>query len=155
MKLTEIADQLIAHAINCYAKGDDMIAPIIHAETLDGETFVGASVWGSDEEKDKTLRTIRQIFKARNIERYVLMSEAWMAWYNPGEIVGSNWPERRPREREDRVEVINIVGADRDGNTLHRSYAIERDDNGRPYVGAKLPEIEGYKTGTMTELLSC
>lgn len=154
MKLSEIADHLIAHAARCYGQGDEYIYPMIHAENDAGQAMFITTPWTNDEEKSNALEAIRILFRDNAVVRYGIITEAWMAWYGPKEVPkDGSWPITKPRERKDRIEVLNIVTADIDGNQCNRSYKIDRNGNGIPSVGGMLPLEDGFQMGRLTELL--
>jgi hypothetical protein len=151
MTLEEIADQMISHAVKIYSEGNNKteVIPLIHAETTSGKAIAIVAPWDSVDAKDACLEMLKRFFLQKNVARYGLMSEAWMAYYNEGD----DFTKRRPSQREDRIEVINIVVVDSTGNSLHRSYEIDRDDTGKPSVGKQITLPEGYATGSLLELL--
>lgn len=75
--------------------------------------------------KEMAALALRVTMKATGTIRYTFACEAWMANVRPGE----QWDNRMPSQRDDRIEVVMINGADAE-RSLMKSWEIVRGDTG-------------------------
>lgn len=135
------------------ADADYQVPPTWIAKGPEGVAVV-MTPFDDTEGKRSAVNMIRMLFAAKDITHYVLVTEAWMANVNPEkepELV--NIP---PSQREDRKEVVNIVGADRSGNKIGVTYEILRNDDMTPRLGdTDLLEAQGVSSigGVMVSML--
>lgn len=96
--------------------------------TSKGQVVVMATPFDGAGSKDVIAEAVRKFMRDANVVRYAFTTEAWAA--NPTKESWDAGDKRPPSEREDRVEIVMIVAADREGFTLN-TYKIERHDAGQ------------------------
>lgn len=127
-------------------KGDEAQSMFL-AQTLDNQMLVIAALWANEYEKVQILEGVKKLFKEKNVDRYVHISEAWASSNMQRHEQGFT-----PSQDPDRREVLIILGVDRN-RVLHRSWEIETEGEIRK-IGTMKMLPEGTKiTGRMTELL--
>ncbi|RYD68574.1 MAG: hypothetical protein EOP83_00575 [Verrucomicrobiaceae bacterium] len=130
-----VVQHLVQHARTYWLDASDedkaeegrSFAPMILAICQNGDV-VPVVVGGGfdDEEKDAFVSAMREQFQKWGVVRYGFMSEAWVATYDKGEDASL-----RPAERMNRVEVMTICAADKDGNTSFTALEMVRDATAR------------------------
>lgn len=98
----------------------------------DGFKIVATPFIG-EESKEPVARAMRQLMCEWSTERYTLVHEAWLA-HGPSKL--------EPRKRDDRIEVVMVLGCDREGSHI-RSYEIVRDWNSGVVTSLKPLDDEG------------
>jgi hypothetical protein len=78
-----------------------------------------------DRGKDLVAAGMRKLMREANVIRYTFASEAWMSVATAEEMAEGK-PYRPPSERDDRVEIVMITGADKTTSALN-AYEIKRD----------------------------
>lgn len=86
--------------------------------------------WRDDDEKRRTLETLRTSFEGLGVTHYAVMSEAWMAKVDPR--TEPRWAELSPAKRNDRSEIVTVLVADRNGVAGSLEFYIERPFDGSP-----------------------
>lgn len=76
----------------------------------------GMILFEPDVPKDDMVRAMRELIADRDIVRYCVEMEAWLA-YGDGPL---------PSERPERIEVLNVFAADRQNNAASVCIEIER-----------------------------
>jgi hypothetical protein len=92
----------------------------IHESTTE---FYGEDARASDLHKDTEARAMRSWMRTNGVTAYAFVSEAWMS--------PDKNQERRPTEREDRVEVVAALAENEDGETRSGVWRIVRGETGR------------------------
>lgn len=106
---------------------DASLIPTWTAITKNGQFLIVATPFeGGERHKDMVAQAMERIFNEINAERYTFISEAWMARVDKDEY---DKDRRPPSQRDDRMEVLIIMGGDKDGSQM-RTYEIIRDDEG-------------------------
>jgi hypothetical protein len=89
--------------------------------------------------KDDMLTQMRKIAPDKDIVRYAVEFESWLAVGTPGDT-------RLPSQRPDRIECITVAGQDRQNNDSLISIEIERKD-GKHYLGDVIQTSDGFAGG--------
>jgi hypothetical protein len=156
-------DQLVTHAKgliqSVYDQSDDPkneLTTMFVAVAPDGLMVVATPFVGDSKEqvnqcKDGVCRAMAMLFAAKHVTHYVMISECWVA-----EVDAKHNPELMdvpPSERNDRREVVAIIGADKSGRKIGTAFQIERSPDKPPRVGEKDSLFEHQVEGRMAELL--
>lgn len=124
------------------------IAPFWHAMTASGETLVLAPPF---QNKDASAAFFRALFKERDVVRYVMIDEAWLAKIDPSEK--EHYNRRGVRSHPQRVEIVMFNGEDHEGGQIMAYRRIERPNNGPAYLGPlewqRYNESEGRFVGLL------
>lgn len=154
--------ELMAHDMDfnkgVVAEGGELV-PRWVARNESGETFVLATPWSDDSEKEQTLAMLRVFFAAHDIVSYTFSAEAWSVKLTAPEgrapslqdatdAMGGLTPSQHP----DRIEVINVVGADKHGSMMVTSEII-RDGDKISFGPIQGMGENGRVEGRMTNLL--
>jgi hypothetical protein len=131
----------------------DEIYPAFLAELPTGELTMFSTPWGSTEEKEKILATMRGIFAIRGVTKYITFSEAWRAAYDKNAILPGQPGARRPSQREDREEVINYIGISHDENVAAFCVIDRHPDGTRSCQPLEFYDSGPEFGGQFTELL--
>lgn len=107
------------------------------------------------EDKDDTVAVIKQLFKDREVVRYVSLLEAWAL------VLGKDAkiPESMERggsiaSHPERREIIWVTAEDRHGNTKVGQYFILRPEHGKPTL-SPFKEMDGDRSeGRFANLLA-
>lgn len=118
--------------------------PIVHAIDKDGNHHVIGvpQIGGTDEEKDLVAVALRDDFKKRGIEQYILIIEAWTLRLPPDTDL-KELP--RPRDHADRIEVVTLQAEAKDGDNICGEMVITRDTKGKPSLG----ELQSWRAGVL------
>ena len=146
--------ELFAHAAdiarNMFLDSGEIL-PMWHAVTKDGENMLIATPWNSDEEKHFAERGLRQMFQVHGVQRYVFISEVWMAQARSFEEVNTG---PRPSEHPDRREALFLAAEDRAGNAISGHFFILRPEHGKPTLSPlHMDDFDG-KVGRFTGMLT-
>jgi hypothetical protein len=90
--------------------------------------------------KDDMLTQMRKIARDKDIVRYAVEFEAWLA------VAADKDDTRLPSQRSDRMECVVIAGQDRQNNNSLVSIEIERKD-GKHYLGDVMQTSNGFASG--------
>lgn len=128
------------------------VQPMWVGQSADNEVYPITAVFGSYEEKEATVRALKEIFDKFNVVRYVSMIESWLIIadkddYDPETSI-------RPSEHPDREEVIIITGEDGD-NEIFGYFKIIREEGKKPTLSKfERKTGEGFASrGLFCELL--
>jgi hypothetical protein len=89
--------------------------------------------------KDDMLTQMRKIARDKDIVRYAVEFEAWMAVNDAGDT-------RLPSQRSDKIECIVVAGQDRQNNNSMISIEIERKES-KHYLGDIMQTSNGFAAG--------
>lgn len=106
----------------CSSQADLLGAFII--ETEDGQLMYVLAPWHGDAERAAILDAIHTLLRDRRATRYAVLNEAWMA-----RSIDPNYA--RIADRPDRIEVLLVAAASRDGEKLFAMAPIVRNDAGK------------------------
>lgn len=143
-------DSMIAkeyERVSGYLIGADKDAELIPTwvmATERGQVVVMATPFDGEGAKDLICLAVRKFMQEANVVRYAFTSEAWVA-----KTTKESWDagdHRPPSEREDRVEIVMFIAADREDFTL-KVYQIERDAAGQITALSPWQEHEEKPTG--------
>jgi hypothetical protein len=146
-KLREMIEHASAWAEKRFAKTGE-IAPIWHAIKADGQDLVLPAPPGLS--KDLATVLARAVFEVENVERCVLINEAWTA-RGIGEEATQRvqaWLDTHNgsiHDYPDRVEVVMFVGEDASEGMITAHREIKRPKNGKPRLGP-LQFLEGFSS---------
>jgi len=143
MELRELLDGASDMAADVFYEVGE-IEPTWIAENVDGLVMVLRTPFtDADISKDIVVRSMRKLFKERNVVRYVFVSEAWIVEFKDHMDAG------RPSQHPDRREIIMLRGEDINGDVIGATRYILRPEVGKP----KLTELkidEGEFSGRFT-----
>jgi hypothetical protein len=145
-KLREMIEGASAWAEKRFAKTGE-ITPIWHAVKADGQDLVLPAPPGLS--KDVAAVLARAVFEIENVERCVLIDEAWTA-RGMGEKAREleAWRaahEGSIHEYPERVEVVMFVGEDASEGMITAHREIKRPKKGKPRLGP-LQFMEGFSS---------
>jgi hypothetical protein len=133
------------------------ISPMYHAVASNGEHFFSPAL---SADKDIGVAMIRALFDLRDAVRYIFIDEAWTLDKPLTDPVELDWINRHGiRKHPQRVEVVMIVGEDRDAGMISARRRIIRPKKGRAHLGPLeiTTDVGGDKTvqteGRMVGLL--
>jgi len=119
---------------------DGEIHPIWHAITRDGEHLILPTPWGAPGERDHQTTAIRVLFELKDVVRYVMLHECWMARFDdvPDDAAAAALREELNRDgvqdRPDRIEIV-MFQAEVAGQIARTAYRrIVRPPRGRAYL---------------------
>lgn len=143
--MRELMEQQMAVCKARVEAGEELM-PHFVAWDREGAAYVIATPWGDEEEKVLTLRLLKTFFLWKGVERYVMVSEAWVVVRSP-----DSTDHREPRNCEDRRECITMMGVTRSEtiacNALIAGTLPERA------VGEVVWQEPGATSGRMAQLL--
>lgn len=120
------------------------IAPMWHAVTSAGETIIEPhpDYLG----KDMAAAMIRAFFDFKDVVRYVYVGEAWTLCRMIKPEEQEEISRKGLSEHPERVEVVQLMGEDRDCGQIFVTRDIIRPPKGKPYLGplqtiSELPHI--------------
>ena len=105
--MRELMEQQMAVCKARVEAGEELM-PHFVAWDREGTAYVIATPWGDEAEKVGTLRMLKTFFLWKGVERYVMVSEAWVVVRSP-----DSTDHREPRNCEDRQECITMMGVTR------------------------------------------
>lgn len=143
--MRELMEQQMAVCKARVEAGEELM-PHFVAWDREGAAHVIATPWGDEEEKVRTLRMLKTFFTWKGVERYVMVSEAWVVVRSP-----DSTDRREPRNCEDRQEVITMMGVSRK-EVLACNALIATDGAVRAVAEAVWNE-PGTTSGRMADLL--
>jgi hypothetical protein len=122
-----------------------------------GESFVIATPWSGEEDKNKVVQFLRLFFMAHDITSYTFSAEAWMVKlegkHMDAQSAQAAMDGLTPSQHPDRIEVINVVGADQHGEMLARVEIIRKGDDISFGPVEGMGEGQHRVEGRMTNLL--
>ena len=139
--LDELIERTKRHVEEIYLGQDDegfQLTPMFLAEGPGGLHVIATPFAGETQDeavahKEQVLGLLRLMFAASGVTHYVIVSEAWMAHMEPGTEPAV--AALAPSQRSDRVEVVQLVGADGNGRKLAASWDIIREQGQPPRLG--------------------
>lgn len=154
MQLQELFETAtkIAHAL---FEHDHEVLPMWHIVKDDGTHALIPTPWASDDEKDRTIDALRDIFKKEHVQRYAFICEAWSVLASDRRQA-QDVIDKRPSQHPDRREVLRVTAEERNGKTLSGMYYILRPEHGPPKLSPfhqDPPDLEtsGRLTGLFVE----
>ncbi len=130
------------------------IAPQFCAETQHGQRMVMMTPWRNEDDKRFMLEMLRHKFRELGVRRYVLSVEAYMAEYSDGPTDPNDPDFVMPSKRDDRVEILIILGVDPDAGEILQYHAKILNRNGRRKLAERVAEPHSTTMeGRMTTLL--
>lgn len=127
---------------------EGIVAPLFHAVTEDGEQMIYMTPWGDGKSKARILKELRKQFAKKRVVRYGVVSEVWLAGYDP------STPMVVPSARQDRQEAVLIA------TVAPPEIVLARRDIVRPWDGSKahlrplaFEGMEHFTGATILELL--
>jgi hypothetical protein len=159
--LDELIERTKRHVEEIYLGQDDegfQLTSMFLAEGPGGLHVIATPFAGETQDeavayKEQVLALLRLMFAASGVTHYVMVSEAWMAVMEPG--TEPDVAALAPSQRSDRVEVVQLVGADRDGRKLGATWDIVREQGQPPRLGhvdrTAATEIEGRMASLLDE----
>jgi hypothetical protein len=151
-KLQELFDIAATNAARIFNDSDDHeVLPMWHAVQGNGEHVLIATPWQDDTEKQIAVEMLRDLFREKQVKRFVFIVEAWIARVKSMREVEEGPP---PSKHPDRREVLMITAEDRSGETIFGQYYILRPEHGPPKLSPL--EVMPYDgtSGRMTGLLT-
>lgn len=112
---------------------DRQLTPTWAIATENGQTLIVATPFVGENAKELVASSMRKLMKLIKAVRYTFTTEAWVA-----KVSEDEWrkDKRPPSERDDRVEVVLIAGADLSGS-FAKSYEIHRNGETGAVEGLK------------------
>lgn len=111
--------------------------------------FEGDDADQAEKSKRRVIILMQLLFAAKGVTAYSFMSEAWTATASKDPAAA----KLTPSQRSDRVEVVTMVAADRNGTKKSAAYEIERQPNGAPRLGREPYAEYDSVSGRMLEIL--
>ena len=105
-----------------------------------------ATPWEDEDDKDMMIGLMRQLMKAKGVDCYSFLSEAWTASEDVRNPIGLE-----PRKREDRREVVLITACSRESARL-AIYEIKRGPDAR-VTELVFEDAVGQSGGRLSNLL--
>lgn len=99
------------------------LMPVWCLLTETGQSVIVATPFIGEHAKEMVAVAMRGLMREVGAIRYTFASECWMATMTPEERARDGRP---PSERDDRVECVMILGADRRGSSMD-CYEMKRD----------------------------
>jgi len=130
--------------------GEDEATPTWFCLDKDDKLIIAMTPWGSEFEKTITVELLRKKFKEDNVKAYAFVSEAWASTYSNEEVDDPN--RIQPSQRDDRKEILSIVGQDLDDQRFFITYDIVLKDGKRRLENrfeSKDANAMGGRMGTM------
>jgi len=128
---TSTPEDLIAFASEWAGKvfrRDGEIHPIWHAITRGGEHLILPTPWGDSYDRDLQTAMVRVLFDLKDVVRYVLLHEAWMADFRGTRLSGEQAEALREelnrdgvKNRPDRIEVV-MIQAEVEGHVARSAF---------------------------------
>lgn len=128
-------------------KGVKALTPAFRLVDAEGNSTIVLAPWASDEEKVRCVKEVAAIAARIGAKALSLLVEQWLATYDRHQPL-----TRRPRDRDDRIEVVGIIATD-GRDTRARFLDMVRGDDGNltglPFreeidgATARFPLIEG------------
>ena len=143
--MRELMEQQMAVCKARVEAGEELM-PHFVAWDREGTAYVIATPWGDEEEKVLTLRLLKTFFLWKGVERYVMVSEAWVVVRSP-----DSTDHREPRNCEDRQEVITMMGVSR--KEVLACNALIATDGAVRAVAETVWNEGGTSSGRMADLL--
>lgn len=159
-KLQKLFDVAALNAAKLFLEGDDHeVLPMWHAVQGNGEHTLIVTPWNNDKEKEIAVAGLRQLFRERQVKRFVFIVEAWTAEVKPSEIVDVDKAYReysgpRASEHPDRREILMVSAEDRDGSQIMGFYYILRPEHGPPTLSPLKVQPYDATAGRMVGLLT-
>jgi hypothetical protein len=132
-----------------------LVLPMFDGVAADGERIIVPAPWRDEADKVAILRVVRTVFRLKGVVRYGMLSEGWMAAYDPKEMKGSEKPKVMPRDRQDRKEAVVIAVVEPPVTLFGTREIIRPWDGGKPTLGPfnRTPEGCDIFQGRMMELI--
>lgn len=105
--MRELMEQQMAESKARVEAGEELM-PHFVAWDREGTVHIIATPWSDEAEKVRTLRMLKTFFMWKGVERYIMVSEAWVVVRSP-----DSTDHREPRLCEDRRECITMMGVTR------------------------------------------
>lgn len=106
------------------APKERQLMPIWHLVPERGDEMVIMTPFDCETAKMIVLAQLRDYMREKAVVRYVFITEAWAVRTTKEEYAKDKRP---PSERDNRVEIVQIVGAERGGEGQGRAFEIVRD----------------------------
>jgi hypothetical protein len=90
---------------------------------VDGHVLGATTPMGDARQQDLVAEAMRRVMREAGCNAYCFVSEAWMS--------PDASSDRRPSEREDRIEVVNAIASDDDDGRSYKLWEIVRGETGR------------------------
>lgn len=110
--------------------------------------------WGSNEEKRAELDALRFSFEKQKVQGYIFCSEGWAVVVEPDEKGVAEWDGVSPAESPERIEVLNVLGVTRDGESHSILAYIKMVDGKRTLERQIEHEKEARTEGDFLSLLT-
>lgn len=154
MDLQQLFDFAAKSAANIFNDTGEVMA-MWHAVAGNGENVIIATPWRNDDQKDATIRALRQVFAAKQVKRFAFVCEAWMATADPSQgRTAATYSGVMPSKHPDRREVLMIRAEDRDGSMLAGMYYILRPECGPAKLSPLKMQDYDQTSGRMVGMLS-
>lgn len=141
MNLEQMTDFAAKTALGIIADGEEA-QPMFIAQWGNGQIGIYATPWRNDDDKEFAARALKMLFAAREVQRYVFVSEGWAVMRkHESQIEGL-----RPSQEPDRVEILHVVGIERGAVRLGMGEIKHAEDGERsvPNIDWKTPDhVEG------------
>lgn len=105
--MRELMEQQMAESKARVEAGEELM-PHFVAWDREGTVHIIATPWSDEAEKVRTLRMLKTFFMWKGVDRYIMVSEAWVVVRSP-----DSTDRREPRLCEDRRECITMMGVTR------------------------------------------
>jgi hypothetical protein len=123
--------ELASKASELSFKQTGMVAPTWYAIAAGGDLF---ELPPPHPNKDLALVMVRAFFEIRDVVRYVFVDEAWTILRRVDDSELASIVDQGVAAHPDRVEVVAIMGEDRDAGLLAAHRRIMRPSGKRPYL---------------------
>lgn len=102
---------------------DNELAPTWSMVTENGQTVLVTTPFGDGDSKNAVANGMRKFMREAKVMRYTFTTEAWIA-----STTKEEWEtdKRPPSKRDDRMEIVMVVGCDRSGASV-KIYEIVRE----------------------------
>lgn len=150
MNLQETLDDAVQFATAVF-KDKGEVAPMWIAHYGDMRVPI-CTPWRDAASKQQTYDTLRNVFRLAGVERFAVMTEAWMLMLPDGKIPDSHLHGASLASHPERRELLIVRAEDRTAS-LQKAFFILRPEHGKPtLVEAKLPQPTSEE-GNMVGLL--
>ena len=123
--------EIVGKAATVFMK-DGFHTPILFVQRHGGGWVALQMRYENDREKAAAYKALALAFHRRPAEGYIFVTEGWARAYKAlDDMLGSP----RPSEDPDRIEVLTVYGADREGRRRMKIWRIHRDPRGLEDMG--------------------
>jgi hypothetical protein len=144
--LDEFADNVMDFAKKSFLGEKEPPPAIWLAQSPEG-IFMIATPWKDNKEKYAITKQVFKMFNEKQVFRYAMISEVWAVRTNSKEEVEDMQAFESLEDHPDHTEALAIACAGIDGERIHMSCEIKRDENGKGYLVEEVTKIKNDKDG--------